>query len=433
MDPDLAITALAKAVDHDTAPVVVADVDWPRLFTAFSSVGPAQLLQDIPEVKRSRAEENTASVKTPSLKRRLASATESEHLAIVHDFVRTHALAVLGFDPDQQVDPERSLLELGADSLMAVRLRGRLNADAGVQLPSTVLFDHPTLSALTHRLWDEIRVPSSSPPLADSVSVSALFQRSITMGKSSDGIAALAALAKFRPAFTTAPQETQAPARLSEGSEEPALICLSTLLPVPENSVYARFASPFRDIRDLLVLGQPGYSTSQPLGMTIDALATYHANTIIRGVGDMPFALVGYSSGGWVAHAVAEKLEAQGIRPGAVLLLDTPTPADLRQTGIDPVLSAQPARWLETIHPDNASLTASGWYFTLFQDWNPKPLSTPILLVRAMNTLPGLPWKYDWPVKAISRTPGNHFTMMGEHAALTAKAVSVLLDAIPLT
>ena len=433
MDPDLAIAALAQAVAHDTAPVVVADVDWPRFLTAFRSIGPAQLLQEIPETKRGRAEENTASEKTASLKRRLASATGPEHLAIVHDFVRTHALAVLGLGPDEQVDPERSLLELGADSMMAVQLRGRLNDGAGVRLPPTVLFDHPTLSALTHRLRDEIRETSSSPPLPDSVSISALFQRSIALGKSSDGIAALAALAKFRPAFTTAPQETQAPARLSEGSEVPTLICLSTLLPIPEDFVYARFASPFRDIRDLLVLRQPGYSTSQTLGMTIDALATYHANTIIRSVGDTPFALVGYSSGGWVAHAVAEKLEAQGIRPGAVLLLDTPTPADLRQTGIDPLLSAQPARWLEAIHPDNAGLTASGWYFTLFQDWNPKPLSTPILLVHATDTLPDLPWKYDWPVKAISQTPGNHFTMMGEHAAQTAEAVSVLLDAIPLT
>jgi acyl carrier protein len=173
MDPDLAIAALAQAVAHDTAPVVVADVDWPRFLTAFRSIGPAQLLQEIPETKRGRAEENTASEKTASLKRRLASATGPEHLAIVHDFVRTHALAVLGLGPDEQVDPERSLLELGADSMMAVQLRGRLNDGAGVRLPPTVLFDHPTLSALTHRLRDEIRETSSSPPLPDSVSISA--------------------------------------------------------------------------------------------------------------------------------------------------------------------------------------------------------------------------------------------------------------------
>jgi mycoketide-CoA synthase len=222
MDPDVAIAALAKAVDHDTAPVVVADVDWPRFLTAFSSVGPAQLLRGIPEVQQSRAAENAASVETASLVRRLALATEPEHLAIVQDFVRTHVLAVLGFGSDERVDPERSLLELGIDSLMAVQLRRRLNAGAGTQLPPAVVFDHPTLGALTNRLWDEIRVPSAPPPLADSVSVNALFQRSIALGKGSDGIAALAALAKLRPAFTIAPEETLLPAKLTkEASSRP--------------------------------------------------------------------------------------------------------------------------------------------------------------------------------------------------------------------
>jgi hypothetical protein len=124
---------------------------------------------------------------------------------------------------------------------------------------------------------------------------------------------------------------------------------------------------------------------------------------------------------------VAKNLETQGIHPLAVLLIDTPTPADLRRTGIDPLLSARPPHWQEVAQPDTAGLTASSWYFTLFQDWNPEPISTPILLTRAMDTVPGLAWRYDWPVKAISRTPGDHFTIMGEHAAQTAKAVSALL------
>jgi acyl transferase domain-containing protein/aryl carrier-like protein len=426
MDPDVAIAALTEAMDHDTAPVV-ADVDWPRFLTAFESVNAAQLLQELPESRRSRAAQTTASVETASLARRLASATEPDHPAIVQDFVRTHVLAVLGLGPDEQVDPGRSLLELGIDSLMAVQLRGRLNAGAGAQLPPAVVFDHPTLGALTRRLWDEIRVPSPPPPSTDPVSVSALFQRSIAVGKAADGIAALAALAKLRPAFTIAPQETQLPAKLSEGRTEPALICLSTLLPVPESSVYGRFATPFRDLRDLLVLGQPGYSTGQALGATIDALASYHAHTVMRAVADVPFTLLGYSSGGWVAHAVAKKLETQGIHPRAVLLIDTPTPADLRQTGIDPLLSAQPAPWQGFLQTDTVGLTASGWYFTLFQNWNPEAISTPILLTRAIDPLPGLPWRYDWPVTAISQTPGDHFTMMGQHAAQTAKTVSALL------
>ncbi|WP_446667487.1 type I polyketide synthase [Kitasatospora phosalacinea] len=60
-------------------------------------------------------------------------------------------MAVLGaFVPDAPgtVDPETPLSELGFDSLAAVELQTRLVADTGLDLPVTVVFDHPTVGAL---------------------------------------------------------------------------------------------------------------------------------------------------------------------------------------------------------------------------------------------------------------------------------------------
>ncbi|RKR91911.1 rifamycin polyketide synthase module 4/5/6 [Micromonospora pisi] len=125
---------------------------------------------------RHRAEVEPVLDETPpdadtALRTRLARVPGQEQQQFLVDLIRERAAAVLGHDRSDEVEPGRRFLEIGFNSLSAVELRDRLAAVTGLKLPSTLLFDHPTITALaTHlrqRLLDQPPVHDPEPAERD--------------------------------------------------------------------------------------------------------------------------------------------------------------------------------------------------------------------------------------------------------------------------
>ncbi|WP_420810766.1 type I polyketide synthase [Haliangium ochraceum] len=83
-----------------------------------------------------------------SLPRRLRELAPEDGDRVLLDLVRSEVAAVLGISSPSSLEPQRPLQELGTDSLMALEIRNRLSAKAGLRLPATLLFDYPTPLAL---------------------------------------------------------------------------------------------------------------------------------------------------------------------------------------------------------------------------------------------------------------------------------------------
>ncbi|NKY87120.1 type I polyketide synthase [Nocardia veterana] len=106
---------------------------------------PAVLRGFLPRSVRSARTESAAAA---SLGARLAGVPAAQRGEVVLAVVREQVAAVLGHDSAEDIAPDQPFDEIGFDSLAAVEFRNRLAEATGVQLVSTLVFDHPTPSAV---------------------------------------------------------------------------------------------------------------------------------------------------------------------------------------------------------------------------------------------------------------------------------------------
>ncbi|MGC5346836.1 SDR family NAD(P)-dependent oxidoreductase [Streptomyces sp. DT171] len=385
-----------------------------------------------------------------SLRPRLAAAPEDERRAILLGLVRAQAAAVLGHADPDALAPRDAFLEVGFDSLTAVELRNRLAAALDLRLRPTAVLDTGSPARLAAHLSDELAhaapadgKPEDRAPAPAVDPVNALFRQACEAGKLHDGVKILQHAAMFRPDFRSGAELLRAdarpePLRLNARDDGPELICFASVVALGGAHQYARFAAAFEGRYGVSALDAPGFAPDEPLPGTMSALVEFQAASVADRFGDRPLVLLGSSSGGTLAHAVAARLEARGRGPAAVVLLDTYLSGDTAISQFNDVLMQGMFDREDRAAPmDSARLTAMGRYFQLLDDWETPPVKAPVLLVRASEP-PAEPagdttvdWRASWnrPHTAVD-VPGNHWSMMEKHLPSTARAVSAWLDSV---
>ncbi|SON63793.1 Putative inactive phenolphthiocerol synthesis polyketide synthase type I Pks1 [Mycobacterium simulans] len=87
-----------------------------------------------------------------TLATQLATQTPDQQRHTMTTLVVTTTATVLAHPDPTSINPDRTFKDLGIDSLTALELRNALTQHTGLPLPATVIFDHPTPTALAHHL-----------------------------------------------------------------------------------------------------------------------------------------------------------------------------------------------------------------------------------------------------------------------------------------
>ncbi|MFJ1707691.1 type I polyketide synthase [Kitasatospora sp. NPDC088346] len=388
-----------------------------------------------------------------ALRRRLAEATGPRREALLLDLVRRQAAEVLGHAGADAVSAGTAFLAMGFDSLTAVELRNRLAGATGLRLRPTLVFEAGTPDRLARRLLDALADggPAAQGPGADGPSggadpVGALFRQACELGRIDTGIALLGTAAALRPEFSSGEEllasgDGPRPLRLVEPPEGrqagPELVCFGSIVALGGAHQYARFGSLFKGRYGVSALDAPGFAADEPLPDRLAALVAFQAGAVLRSAGGRPPVLLGSSSGGTLAHAVAARLEELAHPVAAVVLLDTYLSGDAAMTQFEDVLVGGMFEREDRAAPmDGARLTAMGRYFQLLDGWRPPAIEAPVLLVRASSPLAepapgGADWRASWPgAHTVLDVPGDHWSLMEEHVETTGKAVQDWLDTV---
>lgn len=158
LTPTDGLEAFAAALGEDTAQLAILPANWSRFARQFNRRPLPSLFREL-----ARPASEPSATAAPDLVTQLAKVPPGNRRSLLRAAVREHAGHVLGLDPGRPVDPRRPLSELGLDSLMAVELRNRLSQALGRSLPTTLLFDYPTLDALSGFLEALLAPPESNP------------------------------------------------------------------------------------------------------------------------------------------------------------------------------------------------------------------------------------------------------------------------------
>lgn len=277
-----------------------------------------------------------------------------------------------------------NFFDLGGHSLQAVRIVGRIEQSLGVPCPLPRLLDHPTVADLARALTTGAGRHSDVP------------------------LTRLQATGSGPALFLLAGAEMYRHLARELG---------------PTLPVYGVFSQTEIDI-----LEQPEHW--QGRAVSVETLATEYLALLQRVQPTGPYFLGGFSIGGVLAYAVAQRLQAMGERVGLIVLLDSMLPGKglrhfwlgvlrrgrlIRRDGWDYLRHAYAMYRQQRARQGQPGGLRNQIYAQAIRQYNARPGNLPMLFLQAgddTSTAPAYGWQTLVPGLQVVRVPGRHMDIL---------------------
>ena len=149
LSSDKYFSALENMLVYDIPSGAVMNINWNN----YLSKERDNSLFSIYKTKYSTKQQTEKSKKNIANILKEAAAEKRNELMV--EYLQEIAAQTLGYNSDYKIPKEKSLMELGFDSMMALALRNTINQDFSLLLPATILFNYPTIEKLTEYFFEE--------------------------------------------------------------------------------------------------------------------------------------------------------------------------------------------------------------------------------------------------------------------------------------
>ncbi len=155
--PEDGLRLLGELLREDRPQIAVLPVNWATLLAQFApGHAPrlfARMVQAAPPSRSATTNSAERAASEADAARRLGDLPIAARLTALVEILRAESARVLHL-PLEQVDPERSLSELGLDSLMAIELKNRVETRLGLNAPVRIFLEGLRLSEIAERVQE---------------------------------------------------------------------------------------------------------------------------------------------------------------------------------------------------------------------------------------------------------------------------------------
>ena len=161
LNPEKAAFSLFALSQHNLSHNIVVDADWSKFIPILEVRHPRPFFAEL----KPNNGDTVANDQSDALLKEIQHLSAKEQHTFIINAVRRDIAEILGFDSPAEISIDSPLLDIGADSIQAVAIKNSLESKLGKTLPTTLIFDYPTIDDIANFIGSSLGTsqPSEQP------------------------------------------------------------------------------------------------------------------------------------------------------------------------------------------------------------------------------------------------------------------------------